>query len=74
MNWWKESPCGDGISMLEKRDPEKALASILNISVRDDGAVIFMEECDRYYASEYTKGEAICLLQEAIIFIRSTNP
>ncbi|WP_353189101.1 hypothetical protein [Pseudomonas sp.] len=74
MDWWKEGRYGDGISMLENDGLEKSEARILNISVKEDGAVIFTEECDLYYSSEYTKGEAICLLQEAIEFIRSSGP
>ncbi len=37
---------------------------------RIDDVIVFTEECDGYFSGEYTKEEAIEVLQEAIAWIK----
>ncbi len=42
---------------------------VFSISKRD-GLIAFFEECDGYFSVEYTKEEAVEMLQEAIAWIK----
>lgn len=45
--------------------------NIFSVSVTNENKVKIMEECDGYYGKEFTKEDAIAMLEEAIGWIKA---